>query len=383
MEIRSFTPQEMEHLLDVEAPLYLSLYLHQDTATLAAKKARAHKLVRAAQASLAEHHLPPVGSEALLEPLRATLLEPEIWRGQRGSLALFKTPTEYFGYHIPLGLPERVVVGNQFFIKPLVPLLAWARPFYILAVSQHQARLLQCTYDTVSEIQAEGMPHNLDDALSDMESEKQHQVRSTPAFGAGRGMAIRYGEGGAQEEHKARLDRYLRLIDAAVHRTLARAHAPMVFAGVEYLFPMFQQLTTYPQLYKFPLKGNPDRVRVETLHMRARELLCGYFEEPRCEALAQYRELYASERTLSDMESIVNAAREGRVQALFLDRQADEWGEYDSGTRQVLYRPQPGSDGTELSNLAAILTLKHQGKAFLLDTPEMPGQAGMAAVLRY
>lgn len=384
MEIRSFTPQEMERLLAVRAPMHISLYLHIDTATLTAKKARAGCLLRTVQERLGTHGWRGPAAEMLLAPVRDWIGDTEIWRGRHGSIVLYRTADEFSAYQVPLTLSERAVVASQFFIKPLLPLLTWARPFYILAVSQHEVRLLNCSYDAWNEMPVEGMPRNLDEALRGEEVEKQHPVRmAEPAAGSGRPMAIRYGMGSPQQERKARAERYLRLVDAALHHALHDTRAPLVFAGVESMFAVFRQLTTSTQLMPLALKGNPDRMHAATLHERAREMLHSYFEQPKCDALARYRELEGLGRTFSDTESILHAAQQGRVESLFVNEGMEEWGGYDAQTGEVVLRPNHLTDGAEMSNLAAILTLRHGGMAFVPAAGEMPTQTAMAAVLRY
>lgn len=384
MEIRTFTPQEMARLLDIRAPVYLSMYLPMDGPTLRDKKMRAAKLLQKTEERIQAH---PWGSErtqALLEPVRREIEAPEFWRKWHGTFILFRTPDEFLTFQVPVELKERVVLGHEFFIKPLLPALTWARPFYLLAVSQKQVRFLACTFDQFREIEVEGMPHNLQETLGDVEFEKQRQLRTVPsAHGAGGSETIHYGEGGERQKHQEQLERYLRLIDVAVRRTLPETHAPLVFAGVGYEFAMYQQLTAYPRLLPFPIKGNPDRTRAATLHARACDLLTDYFQEPKCEALARFRELHGVGRTFSDTESVLHAAQQGRVQDLFVNQTIREWGKFNPTNGQVIVSPRGDVGGTELSNLAAIQTLKNKGMVYALDAPEMPVPVAMAATLRY
>lgn len=383
MEISAFLPQEMRVLLEVNAPLYLSMYLPIDTATLKAKKTRAANLLRQAQAHLQTFGWDGDNADMLLAPMRECIEEEEFWRGRRGTLVLFRTPDWFRVYHVPLSIPERVVVGHSFFVRPLLPLSAWTRPFYVLAASQHRVRVLDCTFEHAVEMNVEGMPLNLDDALKDEEVETEHRVRTTPpTVGTGRFNLIGYGEGG-QEEREKRVERYLRLIDTAVRRALNGAHVPLVFAGVEHLFPVYQSLTSYPELVPTPLKGSPDRMSVATLHKRAAALLQGYMDKPKCDALATYQALEGTQRIMSDPESILNAAQQGRVETLLIYPDTEGWGAYDAGTGQMMLHPTAQNEGTEMSNLAAILTLRNKGTAFVLDAQEMPTPTAMAAILRY
>jgi len=42
--------------------------------------------------------------------------------------------------------------------------------------------------------------------------------------------------------------------------------APLVLAGVEYLFPIYQEANTYPDLVEEGITGNPENLKPEELH---------------------------------------------------------------------------------------------------------------------
>jgi hypothetical protein len=60
------------------------------------------------------------------------------------------------------------------------------------------------------------------------------------------------------------------------------------------------------------------------------------------------------------------------------------WGQYDSDTREVALQGRPGNGAQDLLDLAAVQTLLHQGKVFVVESERLPSpEAPIAAVYRY
>ena len=61
-------------------------------------------------------------------------------------MALFRAPGFTQVFHLPRAFPERCAVGDRFFLKPLLPLVAEDDVFYVLALSRNEVRLLEAWY---------------------------------------------------------------------------------------------------------------------------------------------------------------------------------------------------------------------------------------------
>jgi hypothetical protein len=94
--------------------------------------------------------------------------------------------------------------------------------------------------------------------------------------------------------------------------------------------------------------------------------------------------LTATGRTSPHVAEIVTAAREGRVETLFVARDAAAaWGvhDIDTGTVEVHEKLLPGDE--DLLELAVAETLAHQGTVYSVPAEEMPSSGPAAAILRY
>jgi hypothetical protein len=80
---------------------------------------------------------------------------------------------------------------------------------------------------------------------------------------------------------------------------------------------------------------------------------------------------------------VVAASRDGRVATLFVAADGQRWGTYDESRRRVELHERPTNGAEDLLDRAALETLLHGGTVFSLAPEEMPGEAEIAAVLRY
>jgi hypothetical protein len=103
------------------------------------------------QASAAGVREPQV--RELLEPAHGLLAAPEsgFWSYQSDGLALFLAPGFIRMFRLPVELPELVVAGTRFHVKPRLGPLSADQRFYVLALSQNEVRLLQGTRQHLDE----------------------------------------------------------------------------------------------------------------------------------------------------------------------------------------------------------------------------------------
>jgi hypothetical protein len=71
------------------------------------------------------------------------------------------------------------------------------------------------------------------------------------------------------QENKNRILRYFRDVDHGLHEILKSESVPVVFSGVDYLFPIYRQVNTYANLLDTFIPGNPDRLSPQAVHKAA------------------------------------------------------------------------------------------------------------------
>jgi len=334
----------------------------------------------------AEKHLQAAGIHAsevqkMLEPGKKLLPDELFWSNQSDGLAVFISSDTFRYYRLPFGFEELVVVTDRFHIKPLLPLFSQEGRFHILALSQNAVRLFQGTHYGVGEVALESLPKNLADALNYDTYKKQLQSFTGGPRGNGKRGSIFYGAG--IEDNKEHIHQYFQQINKGLHDLLKEEKTPLVFAGVEYLFPIYQQANTYPHLIDKEIPGNPDLLSAKELHDKVWAVVQPIFLKAQNDAATQYKNLAGTDRTSDDIKLIVPAAYQGRVELLFVSLDIQQWGKFDSSQNKVHLHPKAEPDDEDLSDLAAIHTLLNQGVVFAVKPEKIPNNLPIAAVFRY
>jgi len=317
-----------------------------------------------------------------LEPAQKLLKDSSFWQNQIDGLVIFLCPDTFFYYRLPIHFKELVVVTDRFHIKPILPLFGGGR-FYVLALSQNQVRLFKGSRYSVAEIDLEGAPKSLSEALKHNNSEKQLHFHTGAPGSIGERGAIFHGHGVGTDDAKDNILQYFRQIDRRLREVLKDERSPLMLAGVEYLFPIYSEANTYPYLVKKGIVGNPERLSPEDLHEVAWTIVQPYFKKAEKDAVAKYKEFVGIGKTSSDVRKIVPTAYYGRVDLLFVAVGIQNWGTFDPDKNVVYMHKEPEPGDADLLDFAAFQTLLHGGSVYAVEPDIVPDDASLAAVFRY
>jgi hypothetical protein len=380
---------DLKQLMETTGEWCLSLFMptHRFGREQQQDPVRFKNLIARAQEKLLEYGLRRPEVQELLRPAESLLANGDFWQHQSDGLAVFLSPEISQTYRLPSGFDELLVIGNNFHIKPLLPLLSKDGLFYILAISMNEIRLLLGTKSSIDEIEFEGIPTNMQEALW-MNDPEKHKGFHTSASSPGRsGMrrATFHGHGGKAAADKINLLRYFQRVDNGMNDFLEEKHIPMVLAGVDYLLPIYHEANSYAGLLEEGLEGNPEDVSENELHKLAWELVEPIFKEDQKKAIRKFEQLHGQKNELvsTDWRSIFRAAHFGRVDTLFVSPGLQLWGRFDA-SKDTLEQHQESHPGDrDLFDLAAVNTLLNGGTVYALDPDKMPEKAQLAAIYRY
>jgi hypothetical protein len=190
--------------------------------------------------------------------------------------------------------------------------------------------------------------------------------------------------GGAElDDAKENISKYFRQIDKGLHDLLKDERVPLVLAGVDYLFPIYREVNTYPHLMEDGIPGNPKGISTEQLHKLALEIVRPYFQKAENDAIAQYRQSSGTGLTSGDIKEIIRAACDGRVGLLFIATGNRQWGIFDEESKDVQLHQKMETGSEDLLDFSAIQTLLNGGTVYSLSQDKMPDDKPIAAVFRY
>ena len=318
----------------------------------------------------------------LKEPQRL-LEDNDFWQCQSDGLVLFFSEEVFHLFRLPIQFAELVVVTDRFHVKPLLPLLTSDGIFYILAISQNYLRLLRGTRHTVDEVDLGDVPETLAATFVDGFPEKQLQFHTGKPSRSGTQSPMFYGHD-PSDEVKTQLQQWFRTVDKAVVKILSDVpSSPLVLAGVDTLFPLYKEVSTYPHLMDEGIAGNPDEMKPEDFLPPAWAIVEPVFNKEREAGLERYRQLAGTGQTTVDVAEAVLAAHHGRIAVLFVAVGVQVWGQFDPEDNRVELHDtsQPGDE--DLLDFTAIQTLLKGGTVFAVSPENVPDQALVAAVLRH
>lgn len=352
---------------------------------------RLKNMLRVAEERLVQSGLRGKEVRKLLDPAEHQVREGCFWEHPENGLALFCSPELLKIFFSPLCFEERVFVGNRFMVKPLIPLFSDGQPFYILALSQNQVRLLKATCFHVEEVELEGVPKSLSEALAldDPDRELQAHVFQGVPTGGSRPTLMFHGNGGGTEdkEEKSELLYFFQKIDRGLRGILVESKSPLVLAGVEYQHSIYREANSYPHLVMQGIHVNPDRLSAEELHRWAWEIVQPIFDQEMEDAKALYQQFMGegAGRASQNVREIVPAAYYGRIGKLFLPVAQECWGNFSPDTGEVSLHPEdlPGPEDMDLLDFAAASTFINDGQVYVLQPGQMPEPVAAAAVFRY
>lgn len=322
-------------------------------------------------------------AEQLLDPATRHLGDRGFWAHAGRGVAVFLAPGFVRDFQLAEPVQETAVIAPEFHVLPLLPQMEGAGEYYILAVSANACRLLRGNRLKVEEVDVEGMPTSLQEALG-RQRERQLNLHSHQAGGqgrAGRSTAIFHGHEEAARQIDA--EAYLRRVAGSLEPMLREQEPPVVFAGVEELFPIFRSVAGSLNLVAQPVLGNPESRTEDELHRLAWPLV-----EPllRSRAARSSPEVFGvareAGRATENLAQAVDAATNGLVACLFVRAGAEERGDVrEQDGRRVIHRGENAAD-RDLLNYAAVHVLRNRGDVRVLDADEMPTAGPLAALLR-
>lgn len=319
------TRTELEALADPgPGGTQVSLFMptHRFGSGVEADKLRWKNLVAEVEVVLAGRMRRPE-VDALLAPARALQNDQMDWLHMSDGLAMFLRSDWHHTYRVPVAVPTLASVGDRLVTGPLLRLLSGDEHFLLLALSQRDIRLMDGSRNTVAEVQLTDIPTSLKDVITPQEPRSDTMAR--PAASAGRGgPAVFYGHG-AGESHlkKDEVVRFLRAVSTGLHEVLSGQTAPMVLVGLEHLVSVYREVNSYPHLIADAVIHNADQLGADDLHQLAWPVIDQLLKAERARVIERFAELHGTGRVSDDLETVAQAAAEGRVETLFV--RADPW----------------------------------------------------------
>ena len=381
-----FSKEDLKYLLTPHEGHCISLYLPTHRSPVEGRQdlIRFKNMLRETEERLIAGGLRGPEAREFLVLLHRLLDDLAFWQYRGDGLAVFYSREGLRAYRLPVHFEERVAVANRFHLQPLIPILTEDSAFYVLALSQNEIRLLEGNRYCAWEVELEHIPKSLAEAMQYDEPEKQLQFRTgTPSGIGGKRNALFFSHGVGIDDNKDDIRRYFQQIDKGLREVLRQDHIPLILAGVEYLFPLYREVNSYPHLLGEGIAGNPETQSPEELYERAWKMVQPRFAATRSEIIAQYKQLAGTGRTSRDLAEIVSSASLGRIEKLVIAEGAQVWGSYQPEQNAIEIHAKLVAGSEDLLDLAAIQTILNGGMVYTVEPSALPESSTAVALFCY
>jgi len=378
-----FTTTDFENLAAIRNDICVSMFSPTHRAGFYEEdRIRFKNVLKETRATLKERGLSEKDAEDFLEKAYDLLDNDDFWENRSDGLAVFITDDSFQTFACPVDFKPFSYVHDHFYLRPTLPMLTGDKKFYLLTLSQKQIKLYEGEKYTIAEIDIDDkVPTNAEEVLGAVLENEQLQHHYSGNTGDG---TIFHGQGIGEDDTQEEIKKYFREVDKGINEILAPVEYPLVIAGVEKNVALYRHVSDHPKIWDKPITGNVDEEDPVLLHERAVQQLESYFNEERTKYFEQFSEFMAKDKASFSLLDIVKAAKQGKIAALFVNRDEMMWGTYDADTAEATVHEEPQPESVDLLNTIAVQTFTNSGEVFNVAREHMPqATANANAIFRY
>jgi hypothetical protein len=347
-----------ENLANAHGLHCVSIYLpmHKDGKEQNARIAQAtlKQCLKKVHKDLEHHEMDSQEIKKYLKPLEALLSDIELWRNPSDGLAIFLDKKGLNYYVLPISFEIKTYVSDHFYLMPLLPLYHEDEEYYLLELSQDYVKLYEANKYGYQDIYIEDFaPAQLEEAVGFDFRQNMLQFRGGQSF---QGTETYQGKGEGKDDVKKELFTFFRAIDNGINKIISDKKAPLIIACADPLFGFYKEANTYPTLLENYIAGDSEFKNKTKLHQESWKIVHPYFEKIKEAKLLQYKELVHTPKTSYQISEIVPAAMNGKIDTLFVENGADEFGIFDQETNRLMLRKKTDLNNASISDLSAVNT---------------------------
>lgn len=317
--MNKITQAAIDTLAQPQPTKVISIYLptHPDSSPLHRQEdqTRFKNLIRTAQ----EHWHAEQSDEAIFNSynqLMEKLDDSAFWQQTTEGMAIFISPTEYSIYHLPISSQERVCIDDSYDITPLLMVMAYDQPYYLLALAMHNTKLFYGDMYGLEPV-AIDFPTSPEDALNiDEMFSGSHTIRNQNTAGS----SAAHGQGDSNGAGREERLHYLRLIDTMINDSTALdSSLPVLVAATDNEAGDYRHLSKLPSLIHAYIQGNHTQSTLSELHKLAWPIVQTEVSlKQATEMVEEFQEREGIEKSSRHLRDIMEAAKMGRIKTLLV-----------------------------------------------------------------
>jgi hypothetical protein len=385
MNMEKIAKHQIESLMQVEEWPAISIYMPVSRIGDPQDPLRYKNFLAGVENRLLDAGLRAPEVRGLLEPEYNLVKDTEYWKhlGAEGLAVFLSGQAAAVRYPLPVSFDGLVTVGRRFHVRPLLPLLSGGQ-YLVLALSRNRLRLFRGDRFQLEEIGLpEGTPKSMSETLQYDDPERHLQYHTKTGAARGQRNAMFHGHGMGFDDQTENLERYFQAVDRVLFPMLEDEDVPVILAGTEELHADYRRISRCRTLLAQGIAGNVSELSAEILHGKAWNIAEEYFKEEERQASRTFLDNLGGGKVVDELQSVMTAAYDGRVENLFVAENAQLWGEFEPEKRLALVKKPDDGPVVELLDEAVFWTMNKKGTVYIKKGNDMPVDTIICAQLRY
>lgn len=386
--MQTLTLDVLKPLTEWEQGPCVSIYIprHQAVSELGQDSIELRNQLDEAETALQERGLGTAEARSFLKPARELQNDPVFWKqGAPQGLCLLMAPGLFHHFDLPYQCPKTLSVDDTLYISPLFYKAYEDDRFDLLAICPKSIRMIRHQNGDYQEIELpENIPSNLDEFAGGIEFEESLQFHTTSSGTPGGEFAgIQHGHGLTKEQNEKVLTDYYQLLARQLENYLENNTPPLVLVCAEKQQSLFRKHFHGSQLLPDGVTTSPDQLSARELVDLALPVAESCFQTSLHKAQEKFQKHMGTSRISHQLEEILQAAGQGRVEALFTPIGSELWGHLPQDGELLQTHTQQESGDIALLNWAIRNTCRHGGTPYVIQPDDMPDQHPVLASFRW
>lgn len=390
--MHTVTPESITPLLHTDHHATVSLYFpthrYPTADHIQEDKIRLKNLIRAGKEKLDAKGIDPDTIRKIGNRLEEVYDDDKFWPRATEGLAVFCSLDDLYCFQLPMECDEHASAGVGYDVTPLLAVLSYDQPYYLLALATHHPALYRGDMYGIHPVEIE-LPESPEVALNiDEMFSNSRTVRAGGGNGPGNPSSRSHGQGDSRQAGTEERLEFFRVVDDNILSSdQVDSNLPLLVAGSEGEISEYRECSRHKHLLSKNLNGNythTSGVKPRDLQARAWRIIEEELgRKKRIAAVEKYNDLKGVDRSSAKLEDVREAAQAGRVDTLLvgaLTVTRDAVRDDDRSVTKLIFPSGYEKDGIEECGRAVY---GQGGKITALLQDEMPDSAPLAALYRY
>jgi len=371
-----FTFPTDELLKEYEVVVSISLNSESNSYETEANQIQFQNLLKDAKEKLCEE-FDEKYCDSLLEKVNGLKGNTDFWRKVTDSLVLYVTPDEVFYYRLSVPVHTGTVVSKEAYILPLISNFQYVSYYHLLCLNHDKFTLYNGRKNKVQKIDLpEEAPDTLSKALGE---ELTGGALNVADYAGGPGTGMFHGHNEKSNEVAIDQINYFREVDKYVFEHYSKpTELPLVLFALPENIADFEKISKNTYLDETKVEASPSQLSENDIQDKTSKVVDQIISRRYDKLVSKFEETTPEYKLGAQYSDLAMASIQGKIDTLLLEDhyqvkgRIDENGQYQEGTENNIF-----------VNQLVHNVLKTNGQVYVLETPNMPSDTGIAALLRF